>query len=153
MSIAAQQSELGFSHQDHSVDPKDWIPLKLLCEELEQEISARRVHLLRKLSNWLFTLGLFKRIQRQKITCCQDHPHIRDLEYHRVILAMLLGTGEAIQMDLREHTKIDPESIDVSFASVAATIKELQYDMNSWHGDMTEARVTDILDYVGGRKG
>jgi hypothetical protein len=152
MSTIAQQPELGFSHHDHLVDPKDWIPLKLLCEELEQEISTRRVHLLRKLSNWLFTLGLFKRIQRQKITCCQGHPHHRDLEYQRVILAMLLGTGEAIQMDLREHTNIDPEVIDVSFASVSAAIKELQYDMNSWHGDMTEARVTDILDYVGGRK-
>mgnify|MGYP005842790885 CR=1 FL=1 len=152
MSDTAQQTELGFSHQDHSVDPKDWIPLKLLCEELEQEISARRVHLLRKLSNWLFTLTLFKRIQREKITCCQGQPHLRDLEYHKVVLAMLLGTGEALQMDLREHTEIDPELIDVSFASIAAALKELYYEMNNWHGDMTEARVTDILDYVGGRK-
>ncbi|MEX2581454.1 MAG: hypothetical protein WD342_20530 [Verrucomicrobiales bacterium] len=143
------QSELALDHEDHSADPRDWIPVKLLCDELEREMAEKRTHLLQKLTAWMVSLRVFRRVESVRMIDSEARS-ARDDEYHRALLAFLLGVGELILLDLRRHEQIDPKWIGIGFDDVAAMIKELRSDMMMWHGEMTEARKQTILADVFG---
>lgn len=126
----------------------DWAAIKILLEEVEQEIAARRSHLLFCLNAWLLALRIFRRVEEKKFVLSDPVP--RDHEYHKAFTAMLLGQGEALLLELRRHHEIDSEHIGVPFEDIAAQVEELRYDDRSRYGGMTEERREEILREVFG---
>lgn len=133
-------------NSDFRCDPRDWQAVRLLCDELEAEMAENRRHLLRRLCDYLTLLAVFRSVESRKMV--QSTPGLRDKEFHRAILSFLLGSGEMLLLDLKEHTQIDPINVGVDFHDFAATIQQLRYDMRLHHGDMTTARRASILNDV-----
>src|SRR5713101_5387662 len=109
---------------DYKVDERDWSAVKLLVEELEQELAERRNHLLFRITAWYIALKVFKRVEVEKVVL--RPPSDRDFKYHRAIIAFLRGCGEILLVELSAHQEIDPERVGISFAALAAMVEELK---------------------------
>ncbi len=145
-----EQGELFGSGAEFAVDPQDWLPVKLLLQELEKELVERRMHLLRRLSTWLNSVAIFKRIEGRKIIAMEGQISHRDLEYHRALLTLLLGLGENLVLELRDHRKVDPEHLGLKFEDVVAMVEGMRMDLHTYHGGMTQRRRETILSDVFG---
>src|SRR5260221_6792226 len=111
---------------NYNPESPDWVAVKILIDEVDQEITARRSHLLYRVTAWLLAIRIFKRVEERKIVLAEPAP--RDIEYHRAFTSLLLGHGDFLLLELRKHEEIDPENIGVRFEDVAAHVEELRYD-------------------------
>lgn len=145
-----EDQELFGAGGEFATDPRDWIPVKLLLQELEKELVERRMHLLRRLATWLNAITIFKRIEERKIIAIAGQVGHRDLEYHRALLTLLLGLGENLVLELKDHRKTDPENIGLSFNDVVSMVDEMRLNLHTFHGGMTETRRSSILNDVFG---
>ncbi len=134
---------------EYQVDERDWSAVKLLVEELEQELAERRNHLLFRITAWYFALRVFKRVESSKMVLKQ--PIERDIKYHRAITAFLRGCGEVLLVELGTHQDIDPQRVGISYADLAAIVEELRIAEREWYGGMTESRRSEILNDVFGQ--
>ena len=139
----APQSEF-----EYKVDERDWSAVKLLVEELEQELAQRRNHLLFRITAWYFANKVFKRVESEKMVL--KTPSERDSKYHRAMLAFLRGCGEVLIVELGNHTEIDPQRIGISYANFSAMVEDLRMSERQWYGDMTSSRRAEILNDVFG---
>lgn len=134
---------------EYRVDERDWSAVKLLVEELEQELAERRNHLLFRITAWYFALKVFKRVESEKLI---QRPAIeRDTEYHRAMLAFLRGCGEILVLELKKHEDIDPQQIGLTFGDFSATVEELRISERERYGDMAQSRREEILNDVFGQ--
>jgi len=62
VTTAQTQQEL-----EYKVDERDWTAVRLLVEELEQELAERRNHLLFRITAWQFALKVFRRVESEKL--------------------------------------------------------------------------------------
>lgn len=134
---------------DYRVEERDWTALKLLVEELKEELAERRSHLLFRLSGWYFAIKVFKRVETEKIVV--RSPVDRDVNYHRAMLAFLRGCGEMLLVEFKTQQDIDPNQIGVSFADLSAMVEELRMSERERYGDMKESRRSEILNDVFGQ--
>jgi len=137
-----------FKEDDFAIDPKDWIPALILQADLERELAEKRNHLLRRLSTWYSLIGIFRRLERDKMVASQ--PTQRDSKYHRALLEFLIGSGAVLVLELEGHKQIDPMHIGIPFESVSAQLVELRDDLRMWHGAMTPDRRKEVLSNVFG---
>jgi hypothetical protein len=142
--ISAPQQEF-----DYRVDERDWSAVKLLVEELEQELAHRRNHLLFRITAWYFALKIFKRVETDKMVI--GTPQDRDVKYHRAMLAFLRGCGEVLLVELGNHQEVDPAKIGIGFADLSAMVDELRLTERERYGDMTQTRRAEILNDVFGQ--
>src|SRR5437588_7784584 len=133
---------------DYKVDERDWSAVKLLVEELEQELAERRNHLLFRIIAWSFALKVFKRVESEKMVV--NEPAERDAKYHKAITAFLRGCGEVLLVELSAHQEIDPQRIGISYTDLSAMVEELKISERERYGDMTESRRNKILNDVFG---
>ncbi len=133
---------------DYKIDERDWSAVKLLVEELEQELAERRNHLLFRITAWYFALKVFKRVESDKMVLRESAD--RDTRYHRAILAFLRGCGEILLLELGAHQEIDPERIGIAYADMSAMVEELKMAERERYGDMTQSRRSEILNDVFG---
>jgi hypothetical protein len=131
---------------DYKVDERDWSAVKLLVEELEQELAERRNHLLFRITAWYFAVRVLKRVQTEKMV--MREPSERDFKYHRAMVAFLRGCGEVLLVELSNHQEIDPQKVGIAYADLAAMVEELKISEREWYGDMTPARRAEILNDV-----
>ena len=117
--ITKPQSEF-----DYKVDERDWSAVKLLVEELEQELAQRRSHLLFRITAWYFALKVFRRVETEKMVLKASLE--RDSRYNRAVLAFLRGCGEVKLVELKNHTEVDPERIGISYADLSAMVEDLR---------------------------
>jgi len=136
------------SEFEYKVDERDWSAVRLLVEELEQELAEKRNHLLYRITAWYFGLKVFKRVESEKMVLRQ--PVERDSKYHKAIIAFLRGCGEVLLVELSTHQEIDPVRVGINFADLAAMVEELKISEREWYGDMTEERRVEILNNVFG---
>jgi hypothetical protein len=141
----APQSEF-----DYKVDERDWSAVRLLVEELEQELAQRRSHLLFRITAWYFSIKVFKRVETEKMIL--KAPTERDTKYHRAMLAFLRGCGEVLAVELGNHTEVDPQKIGISYANFSAMVEDMRMSERQWYGDMTGSRRAEILHDVFGPK-
>lgn len=134
---------------EYRVDERDWSAVRLLVEELEQELAERRTHLLFRITAWYFALKVFKRVESEKIVL--RPPAERDSKYHKAMLAFLRGCGELLLVELSSHQEIDPATIGIGFADLAAMVEDLKITEREWYGDMTKSRRAEILNDVFGQ--
>lgn len=144
MPATSEQREL-----EYKIDARDWSAVKLLVEELNEELIQRRNHLLFRVTGWYFALKVFRRVESEKMVLKQ--PQERDSNYHRAILAFLKGCGEMLLVELGNHQDIDPSKIGIGFSDMAAMVEELRMSEREWYGDMTESRRAEILNDVFGQ--
>jgi hypothetical protein len=133
---------------NYNPEMPDWAAVKILIEEVEEEIATRRSHLLFRVNAWLLALRIFRRIEEKKLILSDPVP--RDQEYHKAFTAMLLGQGELLLLELKRHQEIDSVNIGVPFEDIAAQVEELRYDDRSRYGGMTPERRNQILREVFG---
>lgn len=133
---------------NYNPESPDWVAVKILIDEVEEEIAARRSHLLFRVNAWLLALRIFRRIEERKLILSE--PAARDTEYHRAFTALLWGQGQVLLIELKRHEEIDSHSIGVPFEDISAQVDELRYDYQSRYGDMTPARRQEILREVFG---
>jgi hypothetical protein len=134
---------------EYKVDERDWSAVRLMVEELEQELAERRNHLLFRVTAWCFALKVFKRVESEKIVLRE--PHERDSKYHKAILASMRGCGELLLVELGAQQQIDSPSVGITFADLAAMVEELKMAEREWYGDMTKSRRIEILQNVFGQ--
>lgn len=133
---------------DYKVDERDWTAVKLLIDELKQELAERRNHLLFRITAWYFALKVFRRVEGEKMVL--QEPTERDSKYHKAMLAFLRGCGEILLLELGNNREIEPERVGITFADVAAVTEELRISEREWYGDMTQSRREEILNDVFG---
>jgi hypothetical protein len=128
---------------EFGVDEQDWAAVKLLTDELEEELAERRNHLLFRISVWLLAVRVFKKSETRKIVL--RTPSDRDKTYHRALLGFLKGYGEMLLMELGRQNAMDSKDIGVSFEDFSASVEELRLSEREWYGDMTQARREEIF--------
>jgi hypothetical protein len=146
---AAMEAKTQQDEFEYRVDERDWSAVRLLVEELEQELAERRNHLLFRITAWYFALKVFKRVESNKVVL--KEPLERDTKYHKAMLAFLRGCGEMLLVELGNHQDIDPQRVGITYADLAAMIEELKMSEREWYGDMTKDRRTEILTNVFGQ--
>lgn len=131
---------------DFGADERDWGAVHLLIEELDEELTERRSALLYKLCAWNMILRVFKRAVREKMIL--KSPSNRDTAYHRSILASLKGSGRILLRQLKDHQKIDPALVGITYLDFAAAVEELEYQEREWYGDMTDPFRQNLISEI-----
>ena len=134
---------------DYRIDERDWSAVKLLVEELKQELAEQRNHLLFKITGWYFAMKVFKRVEAEKMVV--GTPQDRDFKYHKAMLAFLRGCGEVLLVELSAHQEVDTAKLGMSYADLQAMVEELKISERERYGDMTANRRAEILDDVFGQ--
>ncbi len=109
---------------DFNLDKPDWVALRLLLHSGEEELTDRRKHLLRKISNWFLALKLFARFEEAHLV--QAEPTDRDREFHRIFLTQLLAQGEKLAWELGRAREVDPQAIGLRAEDVDANLRHLR---------------------------
>jgi hypothetical protein len=132
----------------YAIENPDWVALKILTEEIQDELAQNRHNLLYSLSNWLMSVTIFKRFEERQMVIAE--PGERDRGYHRAILTGVLANGEKLLHELNRHQKIDPKNIGVELRDVESTVNELRLCYQEWFADMKPERKKAILKEVFG---
>ena len=123
---------------EYTVEQPDWVALKILLSELDEEMSRRRVHLLRRISLWLAAIQIFRRFEDDKMLV--PDPSSRDKEYHRASLTSLLGFGETLLIELQASNSVDPTWIGIQVSDLSSSVETLRMNFFEWFSDMTPSR-------------
>jgi hypothetical protein len=142
------QETFGQADLAYNLEKPDWMALKILIEEIEEELTHRRNNLLHSLSNWFLAVKIFKRFEEGQIIL--GSPTIRDTDYHRVILTGLLANGEKLLHDLHKHNEIDPKSIGIELKDVQSAVNEFRLAYAEWFNDMKQEKKASVLREVFG---
>lgn len=138
-----------FQEREFANDPRDWCALRLLIEEIDEDMRIQRRHLLMRMAQWIMGHDIFRKIEKRRMV--QAEPDARDLDYHNTLSSSLVGSGKMLLMQLREHQEIDPQHLGVRFEDLRATVTAVERDYQQWHSGMTNARRDQILkDVFGG---
>jgi len=139
-----------FSQTDlaYNVEKPDWVALKILIEEIEDELAQRRSNLLFSLSNWFLAVNIFKRFEERQLVL--GAPTQRDADYHRVILTGLMANGEKLLHEAIKHQEIDTKNIGVEFQDVQAAVNEFRLAYMEWFSDLKPERKAGVLREVFG---
>ena len=141
---AASQEEF-----DYAVNEQDWSAVKLLVGELEQEMAERRSRLLFRISVWIMSVRVFKKVEDRQMVL--NKPSARDHDYHKAMLSFLEGCGEMLLLELKRQKEDDPQTIGIEFKDFEACVADLHYAHREWYGDMTKERREEILSDVFGK--
>jgi len=134
------QDELTF----HDIRSTDWLFVKRLLSDLQDDFQARERHLIGDVSRFMIGLELFRLCEQLTILNVKS-PSQRDRAYHKGMLAIFRGLGEILLSDLKQNEEINIEkALGYTFADVAATVEELAIDERMHYGDMTEERCKEI---------
>jgi hypothetical protein len=146
-------SDTGHSQMDlaYAIENPDWVALKILTEEIEDELSQNRHNLLYCLSNWFMAVTIFKRFEERQLVL--EEPSQRDREYHRVTMTGLLANGEKLLHELNRHDEVDTAHVGIDLNDVSATVEDLRLSYAEWFSDMKAGRKADILREVFGDQG
>ncbi|HTD65121.1 MAG TPA: hypothetical protein VK846_01155 [Candidatus Limnocylindria bacterium] len=136
------------SEMAYSIEKPDWVALKILTEEIQDELSQNRHNLLYSLSNWFMAVTIFKRFEERQMVCAQ--PTVRDKDYHRVTLTGILASGEKLLHELVKHHEIDTKNVGIELADVQASVEELRLCYAEWFNDLKTERKAEILKGVFG---
>lgn len=132
----------------YSIEKPDWVALKILTEEIQDELSQNRHNLLYCLSNWLMSITIFKRFEERQIVLAA--PTERDKNYHRVVLTGILANGEKLLHELTRHHEVDTKNVGISLADVEAAVEEFRICYLEWFGGMKQERKAAILRVLSG---
>jgi hypothetical protein len=132
----------------YSLERPDWVALKILTEEIQEELSQNRHNLLYCLSNWFMAVTIFKRFEERQMVMAE--PIARDKEYHRVALTGLLANGEKLLHELSRHHEVDTKNVGIELGDVQSAINEFRLSYVEWFGDTKPERKEAILKEVFG---
>jgi hypothetical protein len=141
----SEASQLDLAYANES---PDWVALKILTEEIQDELAQNRHNLLYSLSNWLMSVAIFKRFEERQMVLSE--PSDRDKAYHRVVLTGVLANGEKLVHELLRHNQIDPKNVGVELGDVQSTVNDLRLCYAEWFSDMKQERKETILREVFG---
>lgn len=136
--------------RDFSIDTPplaDWSTMRVLLAEIEAEMSERRQMLLARVSWWFLAVRMLKRVTDAKMILRE--PEKRDYQYHRAILAGMIGTGRTLLLQLELNSIENLEPVGHTIGDFEAMVVELEYQSREWYGDMKEAMRKDILQKCG----
>jgi hypothetical protein len=134
----------------YTIEKPDWVALRILIEEIEDELAQNRRNLLYSLSNWFLGTTIFKRFEERQMVLCEPTP--RDKEYHRVILTGLMASGEKLLHELMKHVEVDTKNVGVELSDVQAAVNEFRLKYAEWFSDMKPERKAEILGEAFGVK-
>jgi len=134
----------------YSIEKPDWVALKILTEEIQDELAQNRNNLLYCLSNWFLAVTIFKRFEERQMVI--GTPIQRDTEYHRVILTGILASGEKLLHELFKHTEVDTKNVGIELPDVQSAVNELRLCYAEWFNDMKPERKKEIMSEVFGVK-
>jgi len=132
----------------YSIENPDWVALKILTEEVQDELSQNRHNLLYCLSNWFMAVTIFKRFEERHMVMAE--PGERDRAYHRVVLAGLLANGEKLLHGLSRHSEVDTKNVGIDLADVQAAVNEFRLCYAEWFSDTKAERKEAILKEIFG---
>jgi hypothetical protein len=132
----------------YSIEKPDWVALKILTEEIQDEISQNRHNLLYCLSNWFMALTIFKRFEERQMVMTK--PSERDQSHHRTLLTGILANGEKLLQELARHQEVDTKNVGIELIDVQAAVEELRISYAEWFSDMKPERKKAIWGSVFG---
>jgi hypothetical protein len=132
----------------YSIEKPDWVALRILTEEIQDELAQSRLNLLYCLSNWLLAVTIFKRFEERQMVL--GEPTARDREYHRVILTGILANGEKLLHELTKHQEADTSHVGIELEDVAAFVEDLRLSYSEWFSDIKSERKIRVMREVFG---
>jgi hypothetical protein len=130
----------------YAIEKPDWVALKILTEEIQDELAQNRHNLLYCLSNWFMSITIFKRFEERQMVMAQ--PTDRDRDYHRVVLTGVLANGEKLLHEVTRHHDVDTQNIGISLADVQAAVEEIRLCYAEWFGGMKSERKKAVLQGI-----
>jgi hypothetical protein len=143
-----QTSEAAQMDLAYSIEKPDWVALKILTEEIQDELSQNRHNLLYCLSNWFMAVTIFKRFEERQMVIAE--PTDRDRRYHRVLLTGLLANGEKLLDGLSRHSEVDTKNVGIDLGDVEAAVNEFRLCYAEWFSDAKPERKGAILKEIFG---
>jgi len=141
-------SEVAQMDLAYSIERPDWVALKILTEEIQDELSQNRHNLLYCLSNWFMAVTIFKRFEERQMVASQ--PTERDKAYHRVVLTGILANGEKLLHELSRHQEVDTKNVGIDLGDVQSAVNEFRLCYAEWFGGMKPKRQEEILKEIFG---
>jgi hypothetical protein len=132
----------------YAIEKPDWVALKILTEEIQDELAQNRHNLLYCLSNWFMAVTIFKRFEERQMVMAEPTP--RDRHYHRTSLTGMLANGEKLLHELARHQDVDTKNVGIELSDVQASVEELRLSYAEWFSDMKPERKAAILKGVFG---
>jgi hypothetical protein len=119
-----------------------WQEAKVFAEVNARDIASPKPNIVEELFVWFKGVSLYHQGEMGGAPA----EHERQIQKH--ILSALIGTGEWLVRELRQHDVT--AKAGVSLADVEATLEELYTSLRVSFGGMTEARRAQVLDEVFG---
>jgi hypothetical protein len=119
-----------------------WQEAKVFAEVNARDMTLPKPNMVAELCIWFKAVGLYHQGEMGGAPTEQE----RQMQKH--ILSVLIGMGEWLVGELREHDIT--AKADVTVEDVEATLEELHDSLRVSFGGMTEARRAQVLDEVFG---
>jgi hypothetical protein len=136
-------------HQENlslGITEAEWAAVEELLRQLEEDRAREAT--VEQIGFWLSAVRLVRGIEDRVGDL--GKLQLRDLEYHRFILEMLMGMGGHLAFALRKIEEQHLRAVGLNPANFDAIVEELRMKHAARYGGMTDGRRAEILKDVFG---
>ena len=123
-----------------------WDAVGLIVTQNTRDLIEKRYGLLPEVVSWFKSLAMFRETERELMIVKEPTPEDRD--FHKTILALLIGDGERLRAALHAAGGLRANESGINLADFEAALEHLYDTQAVWHGEMTAERKAEILQGV-----
>ncbi|MBI4662582.1 MAG: hypothetical protein HY735_27530 [Verrucomicrobia bacterium] len=123
-----------------------WRTAERFAEVLDEEIKALHRPLLVRVITWFNLCRLCQELEKQLLLA--EKPPPADLQLHRALLSLAIGSGECLALSCPNTTELEP--LQLTSESLAAKIESLRMTFEQWHTELKPERQRAVLQEVFG---
>ncbi|MDA1272917.1 MAG: hypothetical protein O2960_02540 [Verrucomicrobia bacterium] len=123
-----------------------WRTAERFAEVLDEEIKAPHRPLLVRVITWFNLCRLSQELEKELVLAEQPAP--ADLQLHRALLSLAIGSGEFLVLSCAEAGELKP--LHLTSDSLAAKIESLRITFEQWHTELKPERQRAALQEVFG---
>jgi len=123
-----------------------WRTAERFAEVLDEEIKAPHQPLLVRVITWFNLCRLCQELEKELVL--SEKPSPSELQLHRALLSLAIGSGECLVLGCAEAGELKP--LELTPDSLAAKIESLRIIFEQWHTELKPERQAAVLQEVFG---
>lgn len=126
------------------ISPSDWEFVESLLHDLQAEEDREQIASL--FGQWRLSIKAFRRVEYRRMI--QKGPEIRDMLFHKAIVANLISFGTMLQVVAAEHTDEELSKHGVKKNVIESLVRDLQNTFDEWHGQVPKGRLDQLRKQI-----
>lgn len=123
-----------------------WRTAGRFADVLDTEVKARRNPPIARVVTWFNLCRLCQDLEEQLLMA--PAPLAEDLQLHRALLSLAIGSGEGLLLDCHDPTALVP--LGITPEAIDAKVESLRITFAQWHTELKQERQEAILKEVFG---